>query len=136
MKRRFKVIRDIPDGMGLKVGDIVTLVEGSSNDALYELPERLHGNGHAGWMYDSHLDLKEYNYLYIDRNNLELIKDDELIRLELTRMKPTKLTVKFLVESIEVKDDVLSFWQNGLRHRYHLDNYTFTINGGYGKYYY
>ena len=52
-----------------------------------------------------------------------------MIKLAITRNRPTKLTVNFLVESIEVVDDVLSFWQNGLRHRYHLDNYIFTVNG-------
>lgn len=51
-----------------------------------------------------------------------------MIRLDIT-FKHRMVTVRFLVESIEVKDDVLSFRQNGLTHRYHLENYVFTING-------
>lgn len=130
--RKFKVINNLTGTHGLKIGDVVTLVEGSVENDLYELPKKLHGKGHDGSLYDPHLNLKENNYMYLSALDLVEIKDDEnnkLIRLELTRMKPTKLTVKFLVESIEVKDDVLSFWQNGLRHRYHLDNYIFTVNG-------
>lgn len=52
-----------------------------------------------------------------------------MIKLAITRKRPSKLTVRFLVESIKVENEVLSFWQNGLLHRYHLENYIFTING-------
>lgn len=50
-----------------------------------------------------------------------------MIRLELTRKKPNPLTVRFLVDSIKVEDNVLSFWNNGLRHRFNLENYDFTV---------
>ena len=134
--RKFKVIHDLTDNFGLKIGDIVTLVEGSVDNDLYELPEHLHGKGHDGSMYDPHLNLKGYNYLYLSAFDLQEIKDDEvkidegikLIRLDIT-YKPTTLTTRFLVESIRVVDDVLSFRQNGLTHRFSLENYKFTING-------
>lgn len=134
--RKFKVIHDLTDGFGLKIGDIVTLVEGSTDDDLYELPEHLHGKGHNGGKYDQHLNLKECNYLYLSAFDLQEINDDEvkvdegikLIRLDIT-YKHTNLTTRFLVESIRVSDDVLSFRQNGLTHRFSLENYTFRING-------
>lgn len=138
--KKFKVIHDLTGGFGLKIGDVVTLVEGSTDNDLYELPKRLHGKGHKGRSYDRHLDLKENNYLYLSAFDLKEIKDDEInvdayrtnsikrIRLDI-RYKPTNLTTRFLVESIRVTDDVLSFRQNGLTHRYCLENYTFTING-------
>ena len=140
--RKFKVIHDLSDifGVKLKIGDIVTLVEGSVDNDLYELPEHLHGKGHDGSVYDPHLNLKAYNYLYLSAFDLVEIKDDEvkvdeymrdskkLIRLDIT-YKPTTLTTRFLVESIRVVDDVLSFRQNGLTHRFYLENYTFRING-------
>lgn len=136
--RKFKVIHDLSDifGVKLKIGDIVTLVEGSVENDLYELPERLHGKGHDGSMYDPHLNLQERNYLYLSTFDLQEIKDDEikvdegikLIRLDIT-YKHTNLTTRFLVESIRVVDDVLSFRQNGLTHRFYLENYTFRING-------
>lgn len=56
-----------------------------------------------------------------------------MIKLELTRKRPKPLTVRFVVESFEVVDGVLSFWQNGLKHRYHLDNYSFTIDSNNKK---
>ena len=138
--RKFKVIRDLTDTHGLKIGDVVTLVEGSVDNDLYELPKKLHGKGHKGDRYDTHLNLKENNYIYVSAFDLVEIKDDEvkvdeyrsnskkLIRLDIT-YKPTTLTTRFLVESIRVVDDVLSFRQNGLTHRFSLENYKFTING-------
>lgn len=138
--RKFKVIHDLTDNFGLEIGDIVTLVEGSTDNDLYELPEHLHGKGHKGRMYDQYLNLKENNYLYLSAFDLVEIKDDEIkvdqyrtnsikrIRLDIT-YKHTNLTTRFLVESIRVSDDVLSFRQNGLTHRYCLENYTFRING-------
>lgn len=134
--RKFKVIHDLTDSYGLKIGDVVTLVEGSIDNDLYELPVYLHGKGHTGWLYDRHLHLKERNYAYLSAFDLVEIKDDEvkvdegikLIRLDIT-YKHTKLTTRFLVESIRVSDDVLSFRQNGLTHRFCLENYTFRING-------
>ena len=124
--KRFKVINNsMMFNFGLKIGDIVTLVEGSDDNDLYELPPRLHGEGHNGEIFNQHLNLKENNYIYIKISNLKEIK---LIRLDITYFN-TKLTTRFLVESIKVVDDVLSFTQKGLTHRYHLENYTFTING-------
>lgn len=52
-----------------------------------------------------------------------------MIKLELTRKRPKPLTVRFSVDDFKVENNVLSFWQNGLRHRYDLENYTFTIRG-------
>ena len=64
------------DRRGLKVGDIVTKVEGSTNGSLYELPKHLHGKGYNAIVYDEHLNLKEDNYFYIPEDYLEEIKED------------------------------------------------------------
>lgn len=60
--------------LGLKVGDIVTKIEGSNND-LYELPKHLRGRGHSANILDGHLNLKKPNYAYIPEDYLEEIKD-------------------------------------------------------------
>ena len=72
--RKFKVIHDLTNTYGLKIGDVVTLVEGSSENDLYELPKHLHGTGHKADMYDLHLNLKENNYMYLNELDLEEIK--------------------------------------------------------------
>lgn len=89
MSKKYKVINNYSwEDFGLGVGDIVTKVEASKNDDLvdtitiavkgsnyddlYELPKHLHGRGHTGY---THLNLKEPNYLFIDRDDLEEIKD-------------------------------------------------------------
>ena len=124
--KRFKVIdNSMMFSFGLEIGDIVTLVEGSNGNNLYELPPRLHGEGHNGEVFNQHLNLKENNYMCIAKSNLKEIK---LIRLDIKNIK-TGLTIRFLVESIEVVDSLLIFKQNDSEHWYHLENYTFTING-------
>lgn len=55
--------------IGLKVGDIVTKVDDTEEDDLYELPKNLHGKGHKYW------HLQERNYFYISRYDLEEIKE-------------------------------------------------------------
>ena len=72
--RKFKVINNLTSTYGLKIGDIVTLVEGSVENDLYELPEHLHGKGHKADMYDPHLNLKDNNYMYLSELDLEEIK--------------------------------------------------------------
>lgn len=62
----------------LKEGDIVTKIEGSVEDDLYELPKHLHGKGHKGDLYDKHLNLQEHNYVYIAKTRLEEIKEKEM----------------------------------------------------------
>ena len=131
--RKFKVINNLTSIYGLKIGDVVTLVDGSVENDLYELPERLHGKGHKADMYDLHLNLKENNYIYLSAFDLVEIKDEvkvdegiKLIRLDIT-YKHTNLTTRFLVESIRVVDDVLSFRQNGLTHRFNLENYNLEL---------
>ena len=90
MSKKYRVVNnDLYEDLGLKVGDIVTKVEasvnedlidaiiiavkGANNDDMYELPKHLHGQGHFGY---PHLKLKEPNYLYMDRDDLEEIKED------------------------------------------------------------
>lgn len=58
---------------GLKSGDIVTKIEGSTHDNLYELPKHLHGNGHNADIHDKHLNLKD-NYIYLSEDDLEEIE--------------------------------------------------------------
>ena len=72
--RKFKVINNLTSTYGLKIGDVVTLVEGSVENDLYELPKRLYGKGHKADMYDLHLNLKENNYMYLSEFDLEEIK--------------------------------------------------------------
>ena len=72
--RKFKVINNLTSTYGLKIGDVVTLVEGSVENDLYELPKYLHGKGHKADMYDLHLNLKENNYIYLSELDLEEIK--------------------------------------------------------------
>lgn len=50
------------------------------------------------------------------------------ISLDVTNKK-AQITIYFLVDCITVIGDTLIFIQNGSEHRYHLDNYIFTING-------
>ena len=50
------------------------------------------------------------------------------MKLLLTRKRPKPLTVRFLVDDIKVEDNVLSFWHNGIRHRFDLENYDFTVD--------
>lgn len=79
MSKQYRVTNsDVYENYKLKVGDIVTKIEGptDSNFDLYELPEHLHGRGHNASLYDGRLELKEPNYLYIYPDDLEEIKEN------------------------------------------------------------
>lgn len=52
----------------IRNGDVVTKVENSYADDLYELPSYLHGKGHnAGYTQ------KDNNYIYLSKNDIEKI---------------------------------------------------------------
>lgn len=75
MSKKYKVIdNDSYEYFGLKVGDIVTKIEGSTNNDLYELPKHLHGKGHTAAIQNGHLNLQEPNYFYLARHRLKRIK--------------------------------------------------------------
>jgi hypothetical protein len=77
MSKKYRVINNgIYEKFGLKVGDIVTKIEGSFQDKLYELPKHLHGKGHTAYMFDKHLNLQERNYIYMEEYDLEEIKGE------------------------------------------------------------
>lgn len=71
MERKFKVISvdDIDRSIGIKVGDIVTLIQTKEELSLCKLPERLHGKGH-----DNFRKFKEQNYWWFFSSQLEEIK--------------------------------------------------------------
>lgn len=78
MSKKYRVTKNgIYDAYGLKVGDVVTKVDGSVQDNLYELPKHLHGKGHTAGLYDEHLNLQEHNYIYIHIDDLEEIEEWE-----------------------------------------------------------
>lgn len=78
MSKKYRVTNNrIYESYGLKINDIVTKVEVSTEDNLYELPKHLHGRGHTASVYDKHLNLQERNYIYIDIDHLEEIKEKE-----------------------------------------------------------
>jgi hypothetical protein len=74
-KRKFMVIKVsfLNSLIGLKVGDIVTLVDNDisvGNDVYtFELPKHLHGRGHNAYIYN------EGNYWNFDLNMLEEIEE-------------------------------------------------------------
>lgn len=74
MSKKYRVtINDGYEDFGLNIGDIVTKVENSIEDDLYELPEYLHGQGYTV----EHLNLQEHNYIYIHIDDLEEIEEWE-----------------------------------------------------------
>lgn len=78
MSKKYRVKNNYICGeFGLKAGDVVTKIEGSVKDNLYELPKHLHGNGHTASLYDEHLKLQERNYIYISKIFLEEINEKE-----------------------------------------------------------
>lgn len=78
MSKKYRVANNyIYEEFGLKVGDIVTKIEGSVEDDLYELPKHLHGKGHNADVHDNHLKLQERNYIYISKKYLEEIKENK-----------------------------------------------------------
>lgn len=77
MSKKYRVIDDdslVVKEFGLSIGDIVTKVDGSYNDDLYELPKRLYGRGHNAKENNPHLNLKAENYIYINKYSLEKMK--------------------------------------------------------------
>lgn len=80
--KKYRVTKkyNIYESDGLKVGDIVTKVDGSVDDDLYELPKHLHGKGHTADVYNEHLNLKEPNYIYIQKSYLEEIKENKKVK--------------------------------------------------------
>lgn len=100
--RKFKVIHDLTDVYGLKIGDIVTLVEGSVEGDLYELPKHLHGTGHRGDIYDEHLHLKENNYIYLNVFNLQEINNTKNIVIAIDIF--SKLFPEYEIEHVELWD--------------------------------
>lgn len=103
--RKFKVINVSSNYYGLKIGDVVTLVEGSSEGDLYELPPRLHGKGHMASKYDPHLNLKEPNYVYIISPDLEEVKDDEDILIHSHKQEKLLNQIKEIID----REEDLSF---------------------------
>ena len=76
MSKQYRVnTKLIHDAFELNEDDVVTLVEGSKEDDLYELPKHLHGKGHKGKIFDEHLNLKESNYTYIYEGHVEEMEE-------------------------------------------------------------
>lgn len=100
--RKFKVVHDLTKEYGLKIGDIVTLVEGSIDNDLYELPKHLHGTGHHGQIYDVHLHLKENNYVYLSILDVQEINNTENIIIAINTF--TKLFPAYEITTIKLWD--------------------------------
>jgi len=74
MSKKYKVVKVLVERYngGLKVGDIVTLIERAKDGtSLVRLPKKLHGKGHNALRY------KANNYWWFENRQIEPIKEKD-----------------------------------------------------------